>query len=600
MHWMLTDKGKVLEKWQKRLFLFRLVIIFFLMVIGLRLVYLQLICGEKYAVLAEKNRIEIEYIPPVRGRIYDRVGNILATTRPCFCLLLYPQKLKNDKNIIHSYASFLSNVFQEDYSKMLKIINDAVKYPLKPIYLKKGIGWEKMAVIEAQSYLYPALKITAIPLRFYPKNIAPHLLGYVSIITQKQLQRMSDAEPTDFVGQSGLEKAYEKVLFGKKGIRYLEVDALGRIIQVLKERPPQPGCDLYLTLDIRLQKKAQRLLKGKRGAIVAMDPQTGEILASASSPDFDQNLFVKGMDKNVWEKLKNNPYHPLENRVTMGVYPPGSLLKIVTAIAALEEKIISPFTRIYCSGSFSLGNRKFRCWKRVGHGFMNVKTAIRESCDVFFYQLGLWLGPKKIAQYAIKCGFGQPTGIEINEVLGLVPTPQWYQKTKGKPWPKGETLNMAIGQGAFLVTPLQLIQFFSAIANGGYIYKPILVKKIVLGEKTIKEMRPKIKGKLPVSAKNLEIIRNAMIEVMNHPLGTGFHARSHKITIAGKTGTAQLTSLERIKRKKIKDHALFAGFAPAKDPKIAIVVIIEHGGKGGIIAAPMAKTLIEAYLNGKN
>ncbi|MDL1955501.1 MAG: penicillin-binding protein 2 [Candidatus Desulfofervidus auxilii] len=599
---MPVNQNRILKKWQKRLIHFRLIVFCLLAVIGIRLAYLQLARGREYAFLAEKNRLEIESIPAARGIIYDRNGIILATNRPSFCLLLYPQKLPKNKKMLKLYASFLSSILQKDCSEVLKLIKKELKYPLSPVYLKKGLSWKEVAIIETRSYFFPALKITVIPLRFYPNGIlASHLLGYVSLITPKQLKTLPDAEPTDFVGQSGLEKSYEKNLAGKKGKRYLEVDALGRIIRTLKEISPEPGNNLYLTLDANLQKKAEILLKRKKGAIVALDPFTGEILISASSPSYDPNLFVQGMDEKTWNKIKKHPGHPLENRVTAGLYPPGSLLKIVTAIAALEEKVISPRTKIYCSGRFPLGNRVFHCWKKIGHGWMDVKRAIIQSCDVFFYQLGLWLGAERLAQYAYKCGFGKLTGIEIKEAKGLVPNPTWYWKTKKTRWPEGETLNMSIGQGAFLATPLQLAQFFAAIANGGYIYKPKIVKKIVsVRGEIIKEIKPEIKCKLPISAKNLKIIRDAMIGVMNHPSGTGYHARSHLVTIAGKTGTAQLVSINTKNKLSIEDHAWFAGFAPAKNPKIVIVVLIEHGGKGGITAAPLARDLIEAYLYGKN
>jgi penicillin-binding protein 2 len=602
---MPLNQDQILKTWKSRLVWAKGFVLFFFLIIILRLAYLQIYQGDYYALKAENNRIEIEKIPAPRGRIFDRNGILLASNRPCFCLLLYPQKLPREKEKLKKYAQFLKPVLKRPVEEIMDELKQALRCPLSPVYLKKKLKWQEVTYIEAQAYFFPGLKIVSRPLRYYPlHSLAAHILGYVGIITAKQLQsgQFPNADPTDFIGQSGIERAYQSLLAGKKGKCYLEIDALGRILRTLKRIEPIPGNDLYLSIDTALQKEAERSLKGKNGAIVALDPKTGYVLALASSPSFDPNLFVKGMDQKTWQGLLNNPTHPLQNRVTLGLYPPGSIFKIVTALAGLQDKIITPYTRIYCNGGFLLGKRLFRCWKRDGHGWVNLKKAIIESCDVYFYQLGLWLGIERIADYAFKCGFGQKTGIDIQERVGLVPTPAWKWKVYKSQWQKGETLNVAIGQGALLVTPLQIAQFFVALANGGKIYKPQLVLKVVSSEgKVIKESKPLLKGTLPATKQQLRLIKKALTGVMNNPLGTGYNARSLRFEMAGKTGTAQVVSLPQKKSKDIsnlcKDHAWFAGFAPVHDPKIVIVVLIEHGGHGGTTAAPIARNLVEFFLS---
>ena len=593
---MSLNKDCILDNWGKRLKLFRWLILCFFLIIILRLFHLQVVKGEFYAIRAENNRLEIESIPAPRGVIYDRKGRILATNRPCFCLLLYPQKLPHKKHILESYASFLAPILKKSPSEIMSMLKKSLVYPLRPIYLKKDLTWEEVTTLESSHYFFSALKIHVIPLRFYPhRSLACHLLGYVSLISAEEIKSMPEAEPIDFIGKIGIEKLLQSTLAGKKGKRFLEVDALGHIRRVLKETSPISGNSIYLTLDVKLQAYAEQLLKGKIGVIVALSPKTGEVLTLASNPGFDPNLFVNGMDKKTWQKLKDNPQNPLQNRATTGVYPPGSILKIVTALAALENKVISAHTKINCPGKFLFGNRVFRCWKKGGHGVLDIKRAIIQSCDVFFYQLGVWLGIEKLADYAKQCGFGQYSGIGIEEVSGHVPA-------SPNKWPKGEALNMAIGQGSFLATPLQIAQFFAALANGGNIYRPRIVLKIVGPKgKIVEETKPKINSKLPISTYNLKLIKEALAGVINDPRGTGYNARSHRVVIAGKTGTAQVISLPQKKLSKLpvshRDHAWFAGFAPVKTPQIAVVVLIEHGGHGGATAAPIATKLIEAYLN---
>ncbi len=604
---MPLNEDQILEDWKKRLSPTKVVILAIFSILMLRLAYLQILKGNDYFLKAENNRLEVESIPAPRGRIFASHGVLLASNRPCFCLLLYPQKLPWDKEKLKKYAVFLSPILNKTQGEIIKFLKDSLHCPLSPIYLKKKLTWPEVTFIESHSYSFPALKIISQPLRYYPyHSLASHILGYVSVITAKQLKSgtFKGAEPTDFVGQMGIERTFQKALSGEKGKRYLEVDALGRILRTLKEYPPTPGDNLYLSLDVSLQRKAEAELHGKKGAIVVLDPSTGYVLALASSPKFDPNLFVKGMDQKTWQRLLKNPDHPLQNRATLGLYPPGSVFKPVTALAGLYYKVITPSTTVFCNGGFQLGNRIFRCWKPGGHGWVNLKKAIIESCDVYFYQLGLWLGIDRLSNYAFKCGFGQKTGIELAEKAGIVPNRTWKWKYMRRRWQKGETLNIAIGQGALVVTPIQIAQFFAALANGGKIYQPQLLVKITNYKgKVIKETTPILKGKIPASPRQLQEIKKALDGVMNYPSGTGYRSRSLKFRMAGKTGTAQVVSLPKKKGEKIadlyKDHAWFAGFAPVDKPQMVIVVLIEHGGHGGATAVPIARDLVNFYLSKK-
>ncbi len=371
-----------------------------------------------------------------------------------------------------------------------------------------------------------------------------------------------------------------------------------------------PGHNVYLTIDLKLQQKAEELLEGVAGAVAAMDPATGEILALASSPSFDQNSFVGGMSHEQWHALVSNRFRPMENKVVQGGYPPASTYKIVTAIAGLEEGIITKDTRFYCPGHYKCGDRDFRCWKKVGHGNIDVVTALAESCDVFFYQVGQKLGIDRLAWYAKACGLGSSTGIKLdNEVSGLIPTAAWKKRRTGIAWQRGETLSVAIGQGYNLVSPLQMLLLTSAMANGGIRYNPLILKTIETAEgKIISDdslhTKRVIAGKLPASRQTLEIVKKGLWEVVNGRKGTARIARIDGIDISGKTGTAQVVS-----RKKndtsydkqavaphLQPHAWFVAFAPSDEPKIAVVVIVEHGGHGSSTAAPIARELIMSYL----
>jgi penicillin-binding protein 2 len=402
-----------------------------------------------------------------------------------------------------------------------------------------------------------------------------------------------------------MEKACETFLIGKRGGKQVEVNATGQVVRILKTVDATPGYNIYLSIDSILQQKTEDLLKGMAGAVAAMDPETGHILALASSPSFDQNIFVCGMTSKQWRSLVSDPLRPLENKVVHGEYPPASIYKIVTAIAGLEEKIIDEKTTVVCPGYYSYGDRDFRCWKETGHGKVNVVDALAESCDVFFYKVGQEVGIERLSWYARACGLGSITGVNLdNESRGLVPTSAWKKRRMGESWHRGETLLIAIGQGYNLVTPIQMLVLTSAIANGGFIYRPLIVKKIETAEgHIVTENKAEIMGKLPISDTTLKIVRQGMWNVVNHARGTARGVRLAGIDICGKTGTAQVVSRKKDSDAKrdngpdsLKPHAWFIAFAPADNPRIAVVVFVENGGSGSGTAAPIASTIIQTYL----
>ncbi|MBU0987539.1 MAG: penicillin-binding protein 2, partial [Proteobacteria bacterium] len=408
----------------------------------------------------------------------------------------------------------------------------------------------------------------------------------------------------DYIGKFGIEKIFESFLQGKRGGRQVEVNVMGRVVRNLKTVDAQPGQNLYLTIDLRVQKKAEALLKGVAGAVAAMDPQTGQILALASSPSFDQNIFVDGMSHEQWDALVSNPLRPLANKVIHGEYPPASTFKIITAIAGLEEGVIDKNTTFYCPGYYKYGNRVYRCWKPAGHDSVNVIKALAESCDVYFYQVGQKLGIDRLSMYAIASGLGSPTGIDLDhEAAGLIPTAEWKKRRTGVAWQGGETLSVAIGQGYDLATPLQMLVLTSAVANGGKMYKPLILKSVYSPEgSVILESKKQLVGKLPVSKKTLEIIKEGLKEVVNNPKGTAWIAHVEGLDISGKTGTAQVVGRSKERglseeelSDRLKSHAWFVAYAPSVDPKIAVSVIVEHGGHGSSAAAPIAREVIKTY-----
>jgi penicillin-binding protein 2 len=572
--------------------------------IFIRLFYLQVVNGDELRRLSKNNCIRLKSTDPSRGMIFDRNGTLLVDNRPAFDLNIV---LKDAKPIEQTVKKLSKYINVPESELMAKIENDKTVSSYKPIILKKDIGRDTLAAVEVRKFDLPGVAVDVKPRRHYVEpQTASHLIGYLSEINADELNSEEYPGYTvgDYIGKYGIEKIFESFLQGKRGGRQVEVNVMGQVVRILKTVDAQPGQNLYLTIDLRVQKKAEELLKGVAGAVAAMDPQTGQILALASSPSFDQNIFVDGMSHEQWDSLVSNPLRPLENKAIQGEYPPGSTFKIITAIAGLEEGVIDKNTILFCPGWYKYGNRVYRCWKHAGHGDINVVKALAESCDVFFYQVGQKLGIDRLSMYAIASGLGSPTGIDLDhESAGLIPTAEWKKRRIGVDWQGGETLSVAIGQGYDLATPLQMLDFIAAVANGGKIYKPLILKSVYSSEgSVILESKKQLVGKLPVSKQTLQIIKEGLWNVVNNRKGTAWIAHVDGLDISGKTGTSQVVGRskehglsEEELAHQLKSHAWFVAFAPSEDPKIAVSVIVEHGGHGSSAAAPIAREVIKTY-----
>jgi penicillin-binding protein 2 len=570
-----------------------------------RLFFLQIIEGQEFRRLSENNCIRLQNIDPFRGLIFDRNADIMVDNRPSFDLGIVLKDAHPLENTIGKLAE-CTNMSQDEIRE--KIARNKSISPYKTIVLKQDIDRNLLAAIEVNKFDLPGIIIDVRIRRHYIREkSAAHLIGYLGEISSRELEsgRYPEYNSGELIGKFGVEKCYENFLRGKRGGRQVEVNANGQIVRVLNTVDAQPGNNTYLTIDRLLQKKAENLLGDRVGAVVAMDPNTGQILALANSPSFDPNEFVSGLTHQQWQEIISNPFRTMENKAIQAEYPPASTYKIVTAIAALEEGVIDEKTNISCTGIYRFGDRDFRCWKKGGHGHVNIFKAIAESCDVFFYQVGAKLGVDRIAWYAKACGLGQMSGIDLDhEAGGLIPTADWKKQRTGISWQRGETLSVAIGQGYNLTTPLQMLVLTSAVANGGIIYKPQILKRVETANGDILfENQKQVAGKLPVSRKNLDIVRKGLWEVVNSNRGTARTARLKTEHMSGKTGTAQVVGRKKIESLKesekamhFKDHAWFVAYAPSENPKIATAIIVEHGEGGSSTAAPIAQQLIETYL----
>ncbi len=560
-----------------------------------RLWYLQIAKARYFKELSENNRIRVLSIPPSRGIIFDRQGVMLVNSRPSFNLYVIPDDVQN-WDILKEQLCKLLDMDPEQVEQRLAQKKES---PIHPIPIKLDITQDELGRLETFKYLIPGVYIEVSPQRNYPLGpVAPHVIGYLGEITQKQLKsgQFPGNKMGDMIGQWGLEKEWQDVLGGKKGGRFLEVDATGQEVQMLSVQDPIPGNNLETTLDWTIQKVPQESLNGKKGAVVVLKPDTGEVLAMYSSPAFDPSSFTRKLSAKEWKALFSDPNKPFQNRAIQGQYPPGSTYKMITALAGLEEKVMTPETTFYCNGALPFGNRVFHCWRKGGHGMVNLHKAIVQSCDVYFYNVGNRLGVDRLARYAQLFGLGHPTGIALYpEKGGLIPTSLWKLKRYKTPWQPGETLSLAIGQGYNVTTPLQMAVATAAIANGGTVLKPILVKRVMASQgNVIKEFFPQKIRQVPINPEYLEMIRQAMAGVVNEPGGTGAGARLFGLVAAGKTGTAQVVTLGK---KGGRDHAWFVAFAPVEKPQLAMAIVVEHGGHGGEVAAPIARKIFEAYFH---
>ena len=592
---------------KKKIRIFAILVVVSFLCLWMRIWYLQVLKWQYLTGLSENNRVRMVTLPASRGMIKDRNGETLVSIRPAFNLYLTPEDARNLDSSLDKLAQRISL----DREKLKKKIAQAKSF--KEVLIKGDIPREEVAFVEENNMSLPGIRIRAEPLRNYVfNNLASHTLGYLGEISKASLERLKDPayRQGDFVGKNGLENIYESLLRGKKGYKEVEVDVSGRELKTLRKLPPESGNNLILTLDVKIQEELEKLMtktaeQNMNGSVVVMKVQTGEIIAITSKPSFDPNKFAAGISPKNWRDLVTDEWHPLQNRSIHGQYPPGSTYKIVTAIAGLGEGVIKPDTSIFCPGHFKLGRGRYRCWKKSGHGFMNLHDALVQSCDVYFYTIGHRLGIDTIAKYAKRFGLGRSTRLGLSrEKKGLVPTTQWKLLNKKEPWLLGETISASIGQGFNLVTPIQQVIMMAAVANRGILLKPYLVKRIEGPEGQLRqEFFPEIIGQIGVDPDHLEQVRMALRDVVNGARGTGKKSRLKNIIVSGKTGTAQVVRMksdEELEKGeaipvKYRDHAWFVAFAPYEKPVLAVAIIVEHGGHGGATAGPIAGKIFKKY-----
>jgi len=582
-------------------------VLLFLLIIISRFWYLQINLGEHYRTLAENNRVRIRSVPPPRGHIFDKHGREIVTNRPSFNVSL----IREDSYDIQDLLKRLSVVLDEDIEELWERIRKGAGTPRHlPITLKEDVDWETLAYLENNKYKFSGIRIGVQPVRIYHYgDLGANIIGYTGSISPKELEADKEGiyEGGDLIGKRGLERIREGDLRGEKGSSSTEVNARGFEQQQLKHEDPLPGRDIKLTIDVDLQQAAEQYLaiSDKAGAVVAMEVDTGRVLAAVSSPTIHLEDFIGGISRKNWNALLENSRHPLLNKAVQGVYPPGSTYKIVTALAGLSEGVITENTTFYCPGHYYFGRRLYRCWKHSGHGTVDIRRAITESCDVFFYQVGQRLGVDRLAAYAKRLGLGARSGIELeHEKGGIVPTKDWKRKRFKEKWHEGETLSVAIGQGFNNMTPLQICLMTAAIANGGKIYLPQIVEMVKTTDgEVIETLTPKLLSELSSREKSyLHIVKDGLFGVVQGKRGTARNVRIEGLTVAGKTGTAQVVRLAQYKGLKeqdipykYRDHAWFTCYAPADDPKIAVTVLVEHGLHGGSGAGPIARVVLKKY-----
>jgi penicillin-binding protein 2 len=574
--------------------------------LGVRLVYLQIVGHEHYATLAKENSVKIQPLVPTRGMIYDRNGKILAENTQSFSLELIPEQISDLDGTLARLQELL-NIPNEKIEQFQKQRKRQKRFISTPLLL--SMTDEEIAKFAVQRPYFTGVDIQSRLVRHYPySDLAAHVVGYVSRINEAEMKTlpMSEYRGSSHVGKLGIESFYETQLHGKTGYAEMETNVQSRAINTFNTVPPVAGANLHLTLDIDLQKTAYDALEGYNGAVVALDVQTGGVLVFSSRPGFDPNPFVVGIDYDAYQALQSSENQPLYNRALRGLYPPGSTMKPFVALAGLEYNAIGFEQKHFCPGYYQLPNvpHKYRDWKHGGHGAVSMSEAITESCDVYFYSLASVLGIDNMHRFLQQFGFGEKSGIDlVGEKTGLLPSREWKQQQKNQNWYPGETLITGIGQGYLQVTPVQLARATATLANGGKVVTPFLVDKIVTATET--QLNAKTDAKIiPLKAANVQHITDAMVRVVHDAHGTAKNIGKH-ITyhIAGKTGTAQVFNIKQEAKYnenaidfKLRDHALFIAFAPAENPKIAVAVIVENGGHGGSVAAPIAGKVIAQYL----
>ncbi|MGJ3258392.1 MAG: penicillin-binding protein 2 [Rhodospirillales bacterium] len=577
-----------------------------------RLYYLQVVEADRYATLADENRINLRLLAPPRGRIIDRFGRPLAENQQNYRLQLVPEDVKGSEiDEVLEHVQKIVTLTDGDKRRIIREVRRNRAFV--PVTLKENLSWSEVARIEINAPDLPGLMIDVGRSRRYPYGPdAAHVLGYVAAVSENDLDDDPLLKLPGFrVGRAGIEKVHDMDLRGTGGSSEVEVNAFGRMIRELSRREGQPGAEVTLTLDMGLQEYIAKRLGDESASVVVMDVRNGDVLAMVSNPAYDSNDFNRGLSSAEWQRLVNNERSPLINKSIAGVYSPGSTFKMMVLLAALEKGVISPDHKVHCSGEYELGDAKFHCWKRRGHGFVDAMEAITESCDVYFYEIAKRTGIDRIAATARKFGLDAPTGIDLpGEQGGLIPTRDWKRATRDEPWHQGETVIAGIGQGFVLLTPLQLALMTARLANGGRAIKPHLTRAI--GNTPEARRQPAAIPSMNIPPGHLSLVTEAMNRVVNHPTGTARRSATgvEDFPMAGKTGTVQVRRISKLEREqgvrknedlpwKYRDHALFIGFAPVENPRYAISVVVEHGGGGSSTAAPIARdVLVEAYNRG--
>lgn len=573
-----------------------------------RMTYLQIVSHEHFTTLAQDNRVKLIPLPPTRGLVYDRNGVLLAENRPVFSMEITPEQVDDLSDTIDALKEIVE-IKTTDIERFHKLRGQKRRFNSIPI--RVNISLQEAALFSVNQHKYPGVQIKAQLSRIYPQaEITSHTLGYVGRISKKDLQSIvaSEYAGTTHIGKIGVEKSYESTLHGKVGLEKVEVNALGKRVRTLEQVAPEPGKSLRLHIDVKLQEIALDGFGDRNGALVAIDPNNGGILALVSKPGYNPNLFVEGISSKDYKSLQQDENKPLYNRALRGQYPPGSTVKPFMGLAGLQTQKISADTKHYCAGYFQLPGHKhkYRDWKKGGHGTMDLDSAITQSCDTYFYKLATEIGVDQLQQYLAHLKFGEKTGVDlVGEKKGVRPSRQYKKKRFPKQaWYPGETVIMGIGQGYFLTTPLQLAAATAAIANGGHYYTPRVVAEIIDENNDQHSAVYPISTQIPIdNPAYLAEIRRAMANVVEHPRGTAKRIRTDNYRIAGKTGTAQVFTVKQDEEydedtieEKMRDHALFVAYAPIDDPQIAIAVIVEHGGHGGSVAAPIARQVMDTYL----
>jgi penicillin-binding protein 2 len=574
-----------------------------------RLLYLQVIEHEHFATLSEDNRVKLQPIAPNRGLIYDRNGILLADNFPSYRLEITAEQIDDMPSTLMELEEII-HIREIDRDRFDKLQSRKPRFEAVP--LRFHLSDEEVARFSVNRHRFPGVEIKAGLARHYPQGrLAVHALGYVGRIDEQSLKRIdsSNYSGTTHIGKTGVERTYEKILHGTVGVRQVETTAQGRVVRILKRTPPVPGQNLYLTLDSRLQAAAEAAFGDYSGSAIALDPKTGDVLALVSMPTYDPNPFVNGIEYADYATLRDDPDEPLFNRALRGQYPPGSTVKPFIGLAGLEQGLTGAASSTYCPGFYMLpgSTRKYRDWKRGGHGTVDLDIAITQSCDVYFYDLARSLGIDRLHDYLQHFSFGQRTGIDIiGELPGLLPSPDWKRQHRGEPWFPGETIITGIGQGFFLSTPLQLATATSVLANRGYWMKPTIIRaEQESGQDALLPHRSQIAETLSISNRqHWDMVIHSMVDVVHSLRGTARRiGMDSPYRIAGKTGTAQVYGLKQDEEydaeaipEELRDHALFIAFAPVDDPQIAVAVIVEHGGGGGSVAAPIARKIMDSYL----